>query len=61
MNRLKVLVVDDEPDIRLELQDFVEELDFQCVLAANGEEALSAFKQDDGIQIVLSDLTMPGM
>ncbi|MDB2439967.1 response regulator [Luminiphilus sp.] len=61
MNRLKVLVVDDEPDIRLELQDFVEELDFQCVLAANGEEALLAFKQDDSIQIVLSDLTMPGM
>ena len=61
MNRLKVLVVDDEPDIRLELQDFVEELDFQCVLAANGEEALSVFKQDDSIQIVLSDLTMPGM
>ena len=61
MNKLKVLVVDDEPAIRLELKDFVEELDFQCLLAANGEEALGTFKQDESIQIILSDLTMPGM
>ena len=33
MKRLKLLVVDDEPDIRLELQDFVEELGFECLLA----------------------------
>lgn len=61
MNKLKVLVVDDEPDIRLELNDFVQELDFDCMLAGNGEEALSMFKADDSIHIVLSDLTMPGM
>ena len=61
MNKLKVLVVDDEPDIRLELQDFIQELDFECVLASNGEEALSLFKADESIHIVLSDLTMPGM
>ena len=61
MNKLKVLVVDDEPDIRLELEDFIQELDFECVLASNGEEALSLFKADESIHIVLSDLTMPGM
>jgi len=61
MNALKLLVVDDEPDIRLELQDFVEELGFECLLAANGQEALSLFKADSNIHIILSDLTMPGM
>jgi len=61
MNALKLLVVDDEPDIRLELQDFVEELGFECLLAANGQEALSIFKADSDIHIILSDLTMPGM
>ena len=61
MTKLKVLIVDDEPDIRLELSDFIEEIDFECVVAANGEEALATFKQDDAIHIVLSDLTMPGM
>jgi len=61
MNKLKVLIVDDEPDIRLELNDFIQELEFDCVLAANGEEALSVFKQDRDLHIVLSDLTMPGM
>jgi putative two-component system response regulator len=61
VNKLKVLIVDDEPDIRFELNDFIQELEFDCVLAANGEEALSFFKQDRHLHIVLSDLTMPGM
>lgn len=61
MTKLKVLVVDDELDIRLELDDFIQELDFDCVTAGNGEEALDIFKQDQDIHIVLSDLTMPGM
>ena len=29
MTTLKVLIVDDEPDIRLELSDFIEEIDFE--------------------------------
>ena len=61
MKRLKLLVVDDEPDIRLELQDFVEELGFECLLAANGQEALAVFKGSADIHIVLSDLMMPGL
>lgn len=61
MSALKILIVDDEPDIRLELQDFVGDLDFQCVLAANGQEGLQQFRDDPDIHIVLSDLTMPGM
>ena len=39
MKKLKVLMVDDEPDIRIELNDFLLELGFEAVLAANGEEA----------------------
>lgn len=61
MKRLKLLIVDDEPDIRLELKDFAEELGFECLLAANGQEALLAFKDSSDIHIILSDLTMPGM
>ena len=47
MNKLKVLIVDDEPDIRFELHDFIQELEFDCVLAANGEEALSFLNKID--------------
>jgi putative two-component system response regulator len=61
MSALKLLVVDDEPDIRCELQDFAQELGFECLLAANGQEALSVFKEDPDVHIILSDLTMPGM
>ena len=61
MKKLKVLMVDDEPDIRIELNDFLLELGFEAVLAANGEEGLAKFKSQPDIHIVLSDLTMPGI
>ena len=58
---MKVLVVDDEPDIREELSEFVIELGFPVVTAGNGEEALTLFHADESIAIVLSDLMMPGL
>ncbi len=58
---MKVLVVDDEPDIREELCEFVVELGFPVVAAGNGEEALNLFYADENIAVVLSDLMMPGL
>ena len=58
---MKVLVVDDESDIREELGEFVEQLDFSVVLASNGEEALGKYFDDPEISIILSDLMMPGL
>ncbi len=36
----KILVVDDEDDVRLFLEDFLKERDLETSTAANGEEAL---------------------
>ncbi len=58
---MKVLIVDDEPEIREELTEFVGALDYEVDVAANGEEALSKFFADKDISIILSDLTMPGI
>ena len=58
---MKALIVDDEPDIREELSEFVEDLGMQVETAANGEEALAKFYADREIAIVLSDLMMPGL
>jgi len=56
----KILVVDDEDDVRLFLQDFLSERDLEVHAAASGEEALQVM---DRVQpdIVLLDLMMPGM
>lgn len=56
----KVLVVDDEDDVRLFLQDFLSERDLQVGAAASGEEALDAIEQSVP-DIILLDLMMPGM
>ena len=58
---MKALIVDDEPDIREELSEFVEDLGIAVETAVNGEEALAKFYADPDIAIVLSDLMMPGL
>ena len=58
---MKALIVDDEPDIRDELGEFIEDLGIPIEVASNGEEALSKFYDDPEIAIVLSDLMMPGL
>jgi len=60
MERKKILVVDDEEDVRETLATVLENLNYQALLAANGEEALSVIK-NQRVDVILSDLYMPGM
>jgi len=56
----RVLVVDDDPDIRELLFTALEDEGFECVPAANGQEALAAMRTFHPDVIVL-DLMMPVM
>lgn len=56
----KILVVDDEEDVRLFLQDFLSERDFDVFAAGNGEEALQITSKEQP-EIILLDLMMPGI
>lgn len=56
----KVLIVDDEEDVRLFLRDFLSDRDFIVETAANGEEALGKFMQMLP-DVTLLDIMMPGM
>ena len=53
-----VLVVDDDPSIRLLLRDEFTELGLNVVTAVDGEEALISFDEND-IDLVILDLKMP--
>ena len=61
----KILVVDDEVDLEVLIkQKFRRQIrnkDFEFVFAMNGVEALTKLKQDEDIDIVLSDINMPEM
>lgn len=56
----KVLIVDDEDDVRLFLADFLSERDFKVETASNGVEALEKFKKNS-FDLVLLDVLMPEM
>jgi CheY-like chemotaxis protein len=57
MNK-KVLIVDDDPDVRLFNSTVVEEVGYTPVEAANGEEGLNIIRKDPP-QLVVLDVLMP--
>lgn len=57
----RILVVDDEPEIRAELLEMFEDEGFDVVGAEDATTALSMVETDTQIGIVFSDLRMPGM
>ena len=59
MNPNKILVAEDDPDIRLGLIDTLESEGYQVIEAQNGLEAIKLFKLYD-IDLLLLDIMMPG-
>lgn len=56
----KILVVDDEADIRDILSEFFSEYGYEVATAGNGDEAL-AILDHESIPVMFLDLNMPGM
>ena len=56
-----VLVVEDDANVRQVTVSTLESLGFSVKEAGSGDEAAAMLKQDAGIQVVLSDVKMPGM
>jgi signal transduction histidine kinase/CheY-like chemotaxis protein len=57
----KVLVVEDVALIRMTTMDMVEQLGFAATEAADAAEALAILQKDGEIEILLTDLGLPGM
>ena len=57
---LRILVVDDNPDMAETLADILELKGFSVHAAASGAEALEIL-QDQPVDILLTDVKMPGM
>ena len=61
MDRLKILVVDDESRMRKLVRDFLVKHDFDVVEAGDGEAALDLFYDDKDIALIILDVMMPKM
>lgn len=59
MDRIKILVVDDESRMRKLVRDFLVKKDFDVIEAADGSEALDRFYEDKDIALVILDVMMP--
>jgi CheY-like chemotaxis protein len=55
-----VLVVEDEPLLRLMAVDLVEEAGFEAIEATNADEAVRILETRTDIRIVFTDIDMPG-
>ena len=58
---IRVLVVDDSATIRHTVNKLLTGEGMQVVLARNGLEAINLLRTDDGFDVVVSDLRMPGV
>ena len=56
---MKLLIVDDEREIRESLEEFFQDEGFVVTTAANGAEALARLNEADAPCVVLLDLLMP--
>lgn len=61
MERLKILVVDDESRMRKLVRDFLVRKDFDVVEAEDGEQAIDIFYGDKSISLIILDVMMPRM
>ena len=61
MDKLKILVVDDESRMRKLVRDFLVRQDFEVLEAGDGEEALDLVYKDKSIALIILDVMMPKM
>ena len=61
MEKLKILVVDDESRMRKLVRDFLEREGFQVIEAGDGQEAIELFYENKDIALIILDVMMPHM
>ena len=61
MERLKILVVDDESRMRKLVRDFLVKQDYEVLEAGDGEEAMDVFYHNKDIALLILDVMMPRM
>lgn len=61
MEKLKVLIVDDESRMRKLVKDFLVKKEFEVLEAENGEEAVDIFFSMKDIALLILDIMMPKM
>ena len=59
MEKIRILVVDDESRMRKLVRDFLVRKNYEVLEAGDGEEALDLFYREKGIALIILDVMMP--
>ncbi|GGJ93604.1 ATP-binding protein [Pseudomonas matsuisoli] len=57
----RILVVEDEPGVRMLVLDVLQDLGYRTRDAADAGSALALFEEDSGFDLVISDVGLPGL
>lgn len=61
MNTIRILAVDDEPDLRALLRILLKNRGYEVLEAASGQEAVDIVRSEPRIDLVIMDIMMPGL
>jgi CheY-like chemotaxis protein len=56
-----ILIVDDEPEVRMVVAEFLEDFGYRVLQAEGGVQALGRLRDDPAVQLLISDIRMPQM
>ena len=59
-DKSQIIIVDDEPDFRELVSDYLETKGFDCLQAGGGAELEEIMAKNQGLDLILLDLHMPG-
>lgn len=57
---IQILVVEDEPLVRMDIADHLSDRGFEVFEAGNADEAIALLENNLGIRLVITDIDMPG-
>jgi CheY-like chemotaxis protein len=60
-DRPKLLIVDDDPEVRVVVAEFLESFGYSVVQANGGREALDLLPRHPDLRMIISDIRMPDM
>ncbi|HUB16193.1 MAG TPA: response regulator [Acetobacteraceae bacterium] len=56
-----ILIVDDEPEVRTVVAEFLEDFGYQVLQAEGGQQALGRLRDNPTVDLLITDIRMPEM
>lgn len=60
-DRAKLMIVDDDPAVRIVVAEFLQDFGYQVIQANGGAEALDLLAQTPDLRMIITDIRMPDM